>query len=189
MSDIYDDTPVTEVTVDATEKPMQEAENLFVPTVRPGPKSKTFDPQPTNDDDTNLLLNGLNIPIYFIILICVGFGLLLWIAAWIGWSCRKCCQAQKDKDERYIRNEIFGEKHRQQTDPLPIPDSGVIYKQQPGAALARIGDVASSQETIIYQVNTIHEYKYITEPGTPRHQIRSRLASRAFSPTPIDKAL
>ena len=150
VSEIYDDTPVTEGTVDATENPMSEDENLYVPTVKPGPKSKTLEPQPTNNESANLLLSGLNVPIYFIILICVGFGLFLWIAAWIGWSCRKCCQAQKDKDEKYIRNEIFGEKHRQQTDPLPIPDSGVIYKQQAGAALARIGDVASSQETLYY---------------------------------------
>jgi len=149
VSEIYDDTPVTEGTVDATEKPMSKDENLYVPTVKPGPKSKTFEPQPTNNESANLLLSGFNVPIYFIILICVGFGLFLWIAAWIGWSCRKCCQAQKDKDEKYIRNEIFGEKHRQQTDPLPIPDSGVIYKQQAGAALARIGDVASSQENLV----------------------------------------
>ena len=147
VSDIYNDSPIgtTLAPESSTEKPFDSQskpiDNQFVPTVKPGRKLL---PEKELNENSNLLLNGLNIPIYLIVLICVGFGLLLWISAWIGWSCRKCCQAQKDRDEKYIRNEIFGEKHhRHQTDPLPIPDSG--YKVQPGAALVKVAEVASSQ--------------------------------------------
>ena len=162
VSDIYNDASYNDISqpeTNSTDVPMtEEAENQFVPTVKPGRTPPPPKLQSGTQNDSNLLMNGLNIPIYLIILICVGFGLLLWIAAWIGWSCRKCCQAQKDKDERYIRNEIFGEKLRQQTDPLPVPDSGLIYKQQPGAALARIGDVASSQDCVFYFVGSFMHF-------------------------------
>merc|ERR1711879_241583 len=110
---------------------MSEAENQFVPTVKPGrapPSSPKL--QPGTQNDSNLLMNGLSIPIYLIVLICVGFGLLLWIAAWIGWSCRKCCQAQKDKDERYIRNEINemirNANQEIQLDPEDVEDIEVV---------------------------------------------------------------
>ena len=93
VSDIYNDSPIgtTLAPESSTEKPLesqpQSFDNHFVPTVKPGRKVAL---EKEMNENNNLLLNGLNIPIYLIILICVGFGLLLWISAWIGWSCRKC---------------------------------------------------------------------------------------------------
>ena len=101
LGDIYDTVPDdknedSEDTLggqNSEEKNTTEKENSFVATVKPG---LAYDHE-NEGDESDFFTSGLNIPIYLIILVCIGLGLLLWIAAWIGWSCRKCCQARVSK--------------------------------------------------------------------------------------------
>lgn len=63
----------------------------------------------------------IDLPQYLIIIICIAIGIMLWLFSWVGWTCRKCCHAQKMRDEFQIKENILNATKRMQSDPLPIP--------------------------------------------------------------------
>jgi len=69
-------------------------------------------PNPKNVDKNavgdQFFHKGISLPQYLLIIVCIGVGLLLWIFAWIGWSCRKCCHARKERDQIKIKEGILG---------------------------------------------------------------------------------
>jgi hypothetical protein len=140
-------------------------DDTFTSSVKP---SKNIDKNIVQDQ---FLDKGINLPQYLLILVCIGVGLLLWIFAWIGWSCRKCCHAKKERDTLKIKQGILGTRdisHRLQSDPLPIPAAITEgFKHPLGHPAETVGTLPSRFVSSNPQKTTSQEH-LVTEKSSSR---------------------